>query len=270
MRAPDFAALEEREVMPCDIALPGMAAQLMDARIEGRVASRRCIDRQCAGGDRERRDVERRNPEQETGRSARRDGGAGHSSQKPQNDRSRRIGHDEPHHVARASSERHAHADLTRPLRHRVRRDRVDPARRQEQRSDGEAREQPGAELARRDRAVDERLQRPRPRDGNLRIDDAHLATDQVGQRRSAAPDHEVDARGHETEHLLRHLRHRDVHRGGGRLVQIVVLHLPCHADDLDFPRSGNVVLQPQVRTERRPIGEEAALQFFVYDHHTR
>src|SRR5947209_707135 len=57
MRAADLAALHQLQIVLRHLALPGVAAQLVDARIERRIAARGRIDRERARRHRGREDI---------------------------------------------------------------------------------------------------------------------------------------------------------------------------------------------------------------------
>ena len=116
-----------------------------------------------------------------------------------------------------------------RALAHRVRDQGVDAERREQQREAGKAAEQHHQEAPRRDRSIDELLQRPEVVAGQVGGDRLQLGADGAGElrRRQGRAHDEIGRRP------VAALAHRDVHLVAGALLERQV---PDVADDADDP----------------------------------
>ena len=135
----------------------------------------------------------------------------------------------EGHHRLRASAERHADSDLSRPLSHQEGHHPVDANRRQHQGQHGEAPEQLRREPPRSHRGGNQVVQRSHTVGRLIRIG----AADFTPERRS---DHAgIPGRlHHDRQRQVRRLPQRPEHRGPGRLLDLLGPHVVDDADDRD------------------------------------
>ena len=150
-------------------------------------APRRQPRRRQAHRDRRERDhgerdrIGRRHPEQEPLQHARHAEGAGEADDHAGGDDAERAGEHEAQHIAALGAERHAHADFAAPLRHRVRHQSVDAARRDQRRGDREERQQHHPEPRRRHRRRHRFVHRPRGLDRQIGRGAANFRADAFG-----------------------------------------------------------------------------------------
>ena len=172
----------------------------------------------------------------------------------------------QPADGAAAGAERHPHADLLRPRRHRVGDDGVEADRGQRERDERQDAEQRPEDAERPRRLRQHLVDGPRVGDGLIGIDLLHLAADrgdEPGRVEPAAQDHRGAARA---DLLDRHVDHV----GEVAVARVAVPDVRADADDREPPRVvlGVLVRHADAAADRIRAGEVAGHEPLVDDRH--